>query len=228
MRFPSLAAFASSTGHSGSPELDVQLVADHSVPVLVTVSHRDVNGMVSPCGICRQVLREFCPLEVSSDTRSLLSFPLGIKVAPGGSALNLYAADVRSMQMPVLLVPASYVEGKTRTVTAAEAEHGSTEDTLVATTMGEVRLFAHPTHTRDFVPSWLSIRRSEKRGLTSFEKLARSHAVATPAFVRSGRPRETETRFRRGDCGTGERDRPRCDGGSVASAPGRPGETACP
>lgn len=41
--------------------------------------------------------------------------------------------------MPVLLVPASYVEGKTRSIAAAEAEHGSTEDTLVETTMGEVR-----------------------------------------------------------------------------------------
>lgn len=40
--------------------------------------------------------------------------------------------------MPVLLVPASYVEGKTRTIAASEAEHGNTEDTLVATTMGEV------------------------------------------------------------------------------------------
>lgn len=42
--------------------------------------------------------------------------------------------------MPVLLVPASYVEGKTRSIAAAEAEHGSTQDTLVETTMGEVRI----------------------------------------------------------------------------------------
>lgn len=49
--------------------------------------------------------------------------------------------------MPVLLVPASYVEGKTRSIAAAEAEHGSTQDTLVETTMGEVRLgpISHPT-----------------------------------------------------------------------------------
>jgi hypothetical protein len=51
--------------------------------------------------------------------------------------------------MPVLLVPASYVEGKTRTIAAAEAEHGSTEDTLVATTMGEVR--AHCACRTSFV-----------------------------------------------------------------------------
>ena len=57
--------------------------------------------------------------------------------------------------MPVLLVPASYVEGKTRTIAAAEAEHGSPEDTLVATTMGEVSSLCLPAAPHSFDPHTL-------------------------------------------------------------------------
>ncbi|GAA5963566.1 hypothetical protein JCM21900_003223 [Sporobolomyces salmonicolor] len=63
----------------------------------------DVSAVISPCGICRQVLREFCPLD-----------------------------------MPILLVPASYAEGKTKLSNAADAEGADTTDTLVETTMGEI------------------------------------------------------------------------------------------
>ena len=46
--------------------------------------------------------------------------------------------------MPVLLVPASYEEGKTGTTTAIEAEKGNTQGVVVETTMGEVRLALFP------------------------------------------------------------------------------------
>ncbi|BGP69956.1 hypothetical protein NBRC10513v2_003309 [Rhodotorula toruloides] len=43
-----------------------------------------------------------------------------------------------ALAMPVLLIPSSYVEGKTPTKSATEAEGADTEDTVVETTMGEL------------------------------------------------------------------------------------------
>ncbi|GAA6023591.1 hypothetical protein JCM10207_005726 [Rhodosporidiobolus poonsookiae] len=42
------------------------------------------------------------------------------------------------LNMPILLVPSSYVEGVTKVLTAAEAEGKDTTDCLVETTMGEL------------------------------------------------------------------------------------------
>lgn len=92
-------------------------------------------------------------------------------------------------KMPVLLVPASYEEGKTGTTTAAEAEGNDTQGVVVETTMGEVRLLRFSrvmTPLSSCLPVWVV-----GDALTPHPSPCRPPA-APPPVVRPRRPREAE------------------------------------